>query len=62
MKNLIASAGSKEALQKCINDFYYSTNYVITEDNKVYNTKLNKYLNSVIVKQQHNRWRFEGIS
>lgn len=62
MKNLIASAGSKEALQKCINEYYYSKNYVITEDNKVYNTKLDKYLDSVIVKQQRGRWRFENIA
>ena len=39
MSNLIASAGTKEDLEKMINEYYFSTNYIITENNDVYNTK-----------------------
>jgi len=49
--NLLASAGSKENLQEIINKFYFSTNYIITEDNKVYNTKFDKTLESLSSKR-----------
>ena len=42
MKTLLASAGSKNKLQKMINDFYYSENWIIDEENNLFNTKLNK--------------------
>ena len=38
MNNLIASAGTKEELEKMINEYYFSKNYVITDQNEVYNT------------------------
>lgn len=59
--NLLASAGSKENLQEIINKYYYSTNYIITEDNKIYNTKLDKVLDSVKVTFSRKRWRFEMV-
>lgn len=43
MSNLIASAGTKEDLEKMINEYYFSTNYIITENNDVYNTKKRMY-------------------
>lgn len=57
---LIVSAGNKDDLQKCINKYYYSTGYIITDDNKIYNTIKEKFLGDnkrVIVKK--NRWRYE---
>ena len=39
MSNLIASAITKEELEKMINEYYFSNNYIITEDNKIYNMK-----------------------
>ena len=54
----ILSSTSKEGLQKMINDFYYSTNYIITEDNKVYNAKLGKFLSDYLsVVTKNNRWQ-----
>jgi hypothetical protein len=61
MSNILASAGSKDDLEKMINEYYYSTNYIITEDNKVYNTKVEKTLTSVKVIFKRNRWRFEMV-
>ena len=62
MKNiLVASAGDKKDLEKMINEFYFSENYIITEDNKLYNTKKEKYLDSVQVTFKRKRWRFEII-
>jgi hypothetical protein len=58
----ILTSYSKEGLQKMINDFYYSKNYIITEDNKVYNTKLEKYLSDsmqVVVKKD--RWQLRQV-
>ena len=38
---------TKEGLLKAINEFYYSTSYIITESNGAFNTKLNKTLGMV---------------
>lgn len=43
----IASSNTKEELLKLINQYYYSTNCIITEANEVVNTKLNKTLGRV---------------
>ena len=54
----ICSTNSKEDLQKMINEYFYSQNYVITEDNQVYNTKNEKYLDDYIVQVRKSRWSF----
>lgn len=59
MKTLLASAGSKNKLQKMINDFYYSENWIITDDNRAYNSKLHKYAEGVQIINKKNRWRLE---
>ena len=46
----IASSSTKEGLLKLINQYYYTTNCIITEANEVVNTKLNKTLGRVEVK------------
>ncbi len=61
MSNLIASATTKEELEKMINEYYFSNNYIITEDNKIYNMKKEIYLESVQVTFNRSRWRFERI-
>ena len=58
MSNLIASAGTKADLEKMINKYYFSTNYIITDNNEVYNTKKECTLDSVKVENKRNRWRF----
>lgn len=58
MSNLIASAGTKEDLQEMINQYYFSTNCVITENNEIFNTKKNKVLDGVKVENKNGRWRF----
>ena len=60
-KKLIASAGDKENLEKLINEFYFSENCVITENNEVYNKKLDKILEGVKVVYSRKRWRFEFV-
>ena len=59
MNNIIASAPTKEKLEKMINEFYASENYIITEENEVYNKKLNKTLDSVKVTYKRKRFYFE---
>lgn len=48
MKKLICSAGNKEDLQKMINEYFFSQNYIITDNNRVYNTKLEKYIDNTV--------------
>lgn len=61
MKKLLASAVDKENLEKLINEFYCSENYIITEDNQIYNTKTKKTITSVKVVVKKSRWRLEMI-
>lgn len=58
MKTLLASAGSKNKLQKMINDFYYSDNWIIDAENNIFNTKQNKFASGVKVENKGKRWRF----
>ena len=55
---LICSAPTKENLVKLINEFYCSKNYVITEDNKVYNTKLDRFIDNGIIEFKRNRYYY----
>ena len=59
--NLIASTGTKEKLQKIVNQFYCSENWVINEENKLFNTKTGKFATGVQVMSVKNRWRFEMV-
>jgi hypothetical protein len=58
---LLATAQTKEKLQGMINKFYYSENWIITDDNRAYNSKLNKYAEGVQIINKKNRWRFEMV-
>lgn len=58
---LTGSAGSKEDLEKMINEYFYSTNFRITDDGKIYNIKNQKFLDGYRVIQKRGRWRFEHI-
>jgi len=59
MTNLIASAPTKEKLEDMINRFFYSEYWIITEDNRLYNTKLNRYGDNFLIVNKKGRWRFE---
>ena len=58
---LICSAPTKDNLEKLINEFYCSENYVITEDNKVYNTKLDRFIDNGIIEFKRNRYYYRII-
>lgn len=57
----VMSAASKEDLTKMINQYYYSTNYVITDDNRIYNTVKESYLDGMKVEFKRNRWSVKRI-
>ena len=59
MSKCVFSAGSKEDLTAMINEYYYSKNYIITEDNRIYNTAKEKFLDGMTVVYKRNRWRVE---
>lgn len=44
MKKVKISAPTKEQLQEGINKYFYSSGYIINENNQVYNTLTNKFL------------------
>lgn len=57
-RKVIASAPTKEGLQKLINEYYYSKFYVIKEDNTtVENTKTGRILENK-VREYKGRWQF----
>ena len=58
---LICSAPTKDNLIKLINEFYCSENYVIAEDNKVYNTKLDRFIDNGIIEFKRNRYYYRII-
>ena len=57
----VLSTTSKEDLEKMINEYFYSENYIITEDNRVYNRKTEKYLDDFIIPEKKSRWSFRRI-
>lgn len=59
MSKCVFSAGSKEDLTAMINEYYYSKNYIITEDNRIYNTAKENYIDTLKVVFKRNRWRVE---
>lgn len=59
MSKCVFSAGSKEDLAAMINEYFYSKNYIITEDNRIYNTVKENYMDTLTVVFKRNRWRVE---
>lgn len=59
MSKCVFSAGSKEDLAAMINEYFYSKNYIITEDNRIYNTVKENYMDTLKVVFKRNRWRIE---
>lgn len=55
------SSPTKEGLQNAINRFFYSSAWVITDDNRAYNSKLNEYLDGFIIKHVKGRWQLRQI-
>lgn len=61
MSKCVFSAGSKEDLAAMINEYFYSKNYIITEDNRIYNTVKENYMDTLKVVFKRNRWRVERV-
>jgi len=57
MKKLLASAPTKEELEKLINEYFASQNYVITDMNRVRNLKTGYTPNNLIISIRGNKWR-----
>ena len=58
---LICSSPTKEKLLILINEFYRSKHYIITDDNKVYNTKLDRFIDNGIIEFKRNRYYYRII-
>lgn len=62
-KRLMATSPTREGLQKLVNEFYFSTNYIINNDNKLDNInlsteKLSKINDRVEIKNTLSGWYF----
>ena len=57
--NLLASAASKEELEKKINKYYFSSNYIINDANQVENSVKHKVIDTVKIVVDGHRWKFE---
>lgn len=53
----VISSQTKETLTKAINKYFYSTSWKITDDNKLYNIKLKKYVDDYTVTNKNKRWQ-----
>lgn len=59
---LLASSGTLKGLEKLINEFYFSTSYVVDEATlAVRNLKTNKVREGVRVVKRGRRYRFEML-
>ena len=58
---LICSSPTKDNLIKLIHEFYRSKHYIITEDNKVYNTYLNMFIDNGIIEFKNNKYYYRII-
>ena len=58
---LICSSPTKEKLLILIHEFYRSKHYIITDDNKVYNTKLDRFIDNGIIEFKRNRYYYRII-
>lgn len=58
MKNIVASAGSKEGLERLINEFYYSNGYYIDENIAIQHSSNKAYSGQGKVEVKRNRWHF----
>ena len=56
----LASAGNKAGIEKMINEYFYSTSYVVTDDSRIHNPKAGKFLDSFKVSVKKSRWIFEN--
>ncbi len=61
MGKCVMSAGSKEDLTEMVNQYFYSKNYIITDDGKIFNTAKEKAINGFRVVQKRGRWRVEYV-
>ena len=59
MNKCVMSAGRKEDLTAMINGYFYSKNYIITDDGKIFNTVKEKTIDGWKVVQKNGRWRVE---
>ena len=58
---LICASPTKDNLVKLINEFYRSKHYIITDDNKVYNTYLNMFIENGIIEFKNNKYYYRII-
>ena len=58
---LICSSPTKEKLLILIHEFYRSKHYIITDDNKVYNTYLNMFIDNGIIEFKNNKYYYRII-
>lgn len=58
MKRVKISCPTLKELEKKINEYFYSECYIITDDLKIYNYKLDKYCDyHFSVRQSRGRWQ-----
>ena len=59
MGKLRATAPTRGELEQIINDYFYSKDWSITDDLRVYNVSMNCYHTGYVVKLKRDRWRLE---
>ena len=58
MARVIISSPTREELEKKINEYFYSENYIITDDLEIYNYKMDKFADRHYqIRQSRGRWQ-----
>lgn len=55
----LASSPSKTGIEAMINKYFYSVNYSVIDDLKVYNSKLDKFFDAFSVTVKRGRYIFQ---
>ena len=56
----IATSATEDEITKLVNEYFYTTNCTITDDNKIFNSKLDKIVDGFDITIKRGRWIFSN--
>ena len=56
----LATSGSKENIQKLVNQYFYTNNYIIDDNNNIIHSQTGKCLDNFKIECKKGRWIFSN--
>lgn len=56
----LATAGSKENIQKIVNQYFYTNNYIINDNNNIIHLQTGECLDNFKIELKKGRWIFSN--